>query len=243
VSELINADIESLKPHPDNARRGDVAAIMRSLERFGQQKPIVVQRSTGYVVAGNHTLEAAKRLGWKTIQAVVQDLDDESARQYLITDNATSDRSTYDRDKQSKLLTLEGAALNAAGIISDDEWEGIREELSGKREESGGRPTRSIEIETRDSEDDEAGTGESSGGGSSGRAPMREIPLRMPASQIEHFSAQVLDLQTLWDMRTLVDIVERAVDEAHQRWQAGVGVDRKAQSADALPPELQPQEF
>jgi hypothetical protein len=46
--------IDSVTLHPNNPRRGDVEAVAASLARFGQQKPIVVQASTGYVVAGNH---------------------------------------------------------------------------------------------------------------------------------------------------------------------------------------------
>ena len=44
--------IESVTLHPNNARRGNVDAVAASLARFGQQKPIVVQASTRYVVAG-----------------------------------------------------------------------------------------------------------------------------------------------------------------------------------------------
>ena len=32
--------IDSLTPLPDNPRRGDVAAVAKSLERFGQRKPL-----------------------------------------------------------------------------------------------------------------------------------------------------------------------------------------------------------
>ena len=51
-----------LRPLPGNARRGDVDAIVDSLRRNGQFRPLVVQRSTGYVLGGNHTLQAAQRL-------------------------------------------------------------------------------------------------------------------------------------------------------------------------------------
>ena len=42
---------------PGNPRRGDVAAVARSLASFGQRKPIVALRD-GVVLAGNHTLQA-----------------------------------------------------------------------------------------------------------------------------------------------------------------------------------------
>ena len=68
--------IDSVELHPRNPRRGDVAAVAASLARFRQVKPIVVQRSSGYVIAGNHVLRAALSLGWTEIAANVEDLDD-----------------------------------------------------------------------------------------------------------------------------------------------------------------------
>lgn len=224
MSELATVEIATLKPHPDNPRRGDVPAIMRSLERFGQQKPIVVQRSTGYVVAGNHTLEAARRLGWTTIQAVIQDLDDETARAYLIADNRTSDKASYDKAALGRLVTsvlsLEGTGFN------EDDLEVLREELSGSTERRRQTSVEPIRLEDREAED-------------AGPEPMREVTLLIPASQIGDFGQQVADLQRLWGARTLIEIIRRAVSEAHERWQASVDVTgRQVGSAAALPPEL-----
>ena len=55
--------LEKLSPYPYNARRGNVEVIRESLRVNGQYKPIVVQKSTGHVLAGNHTLEAARAEG------------------------------------------------------------------------------------------------------------------------------------------------------------------------------------
>lgn len=65
--------IDSLAPHPDNPRRHDLAAIKESLERFGQQRPIIVvppgrvdvDRAT--IIAGHGTTAAAAELGWTHI--------------------------------------------------------------------------------------------------------------------------------------------------------------------------------
>ena len=82
--ESLCVPIESLERHPRNPRVGDVEAVAASLRRFGQQKPIVVQASTRYVVAGNHLLEAALRLGWTEIAANVVELDDATATAYML---------------------------------------------------------------------------------------------------------------------------------------------------------------
>ena len=108
--------IDELKPHPDNARRGNVDVIADSLARHGQYRPIVAQTSTRRILAGNHTWAAAKRLGWDKIAVTWLDCDDETARRVLIADNKASDLATYDNDALVKLLkslpTLDGTGFD-----------------------------------------------------------------------------------------------------------------------------------
>ena len=64
--------VDGLHPDPANARTHDqrnLDAIKASLAKFGQRKPIVVQRQGMIVRAGNGTLAAAKALGWTEIAA------------------------------------------------------------------------------------------------------------------------------------------------------------------------------
>ncbi len=111
--------IGSVTPHPRNPRRGDVEAITASLERFGQQKPLVVQRSTMFVVAGNHLLRAARALGWSEIAANLVDLDDATATAYLLADNRTSDLGAYNDTLLAAILAEEAASANLAGTGYD----------------------------------------------------------------------------------------------------------------------------
>lgn len=57
--------------------------IMQSLARDGQWDPIIVRpaRERGYyeLIAGEYRVEAAKKLGWKEIEATVKDVDDVTA--------------------------------------------------------------------------------------------------------------------------------------------------------------------
>ena len=63
--------IDSLTPYQDNPRRGDLEVIKESLAANGQYRPIVANRRTGEVLAGNHTLRrnnsaghVSPSLGW-----------------------------------------------------------------------------------------------------------------------------------------------------------------------------------
>jgi hypothetical protein len=122
-SKIVKMAVAELKLHPDNARQGDVGAIMQSLEAHGQYKPIVVQKSTNYVLAGNHTLRAAAGLGWDSVEAVVLDVDDDQALRILLADNRTGDLASYDDIKLVEMLTSlfeEEASLIGTGFSGDD---------------------------------------------------------------------------------------------------------------------------
>lgn len=93
--------IDSLVPLDNNPRRGNVEAIMASLKEFGQVTPIVVRPNgdgTSTVLAGNHRVEAARRLGWSHLAVVEYDADDTTAIAFALTDNRSSDLGTVDSE-------------------------------------------------------------------------------------------------------------------------------------------------
>lgn len=115
--------IDNLAPDPQNARRGNVDAIRKSLSVFGQRKPVVVRRTgrdvdgnpTGIVIAGNHTLAAANALGWTHVAAVFVDDDDTTAKAYALADNRTGEIAEWDADQLAATL----AELSATDIDMD----------------------------------------------------------------------------------------------------------------------------
>ena len=112
--------VETLEEYPNNARKGDIDKITESLIANGQYKPIVVQKSTNYVLVGNHTFKAIKKLGWDTVDIVELDIDDIAAKRIILADNRTSDVSTYDFNLLNTLLTslpdLEGTGYNQINL-------------------------------------------------------------------------------------------------------------------------------
>ena len=59
---------------------GDLSSLMESLRKHGQLCPILINRRSE-LIAGNRRLESARRLGWKSINAIV--IDKESERETL----------------------------------------------------------------------------------------------------------------------------------------------------------------
>lgn len=118
--------IEELTPDPENARKHpdrNLEAIMSSLKRFGQQKPIVTL-GDGTVIAGNGTLEAAKRLGWQTVLVTQTDLTKDEARAFAIADNRSGELAAWDdealRSQLAALSEIDSDLAAAAGYSADE---------------------------------------------------------------------------------------------------------------------------
>lgn len=122
--------VEEVREHPDNPRRGDVEAIKESIRTNGVYRPIVVQESTGFILAGNHTYRAMKELGEEKVPVVFVDVDDTAARRIMIADNRTADLGDYDTDTLTQLLESLDGDLEGTGYTSD--WQTELENLAGE---------------------------------------------------------------------------------------------------------------
>lgn len=139
--KIQSVSIDSLLPDPSNARKHsekNLAAIKSSLEKFGQRRPLVVA-GDNVVIAGNGTLEAAKRLGWSKIAVtrVPADWDYDTARAYALADNRTAELAAWDEAVlKDQLLELDAVGWDLADIGFEtlqpptnpmDEWKGMPE--------------------------------------------------------------------------------------------------------------------
>ena len=112
-------DPATLKEHPRNPRKGNLELVKESIKAHGFFGTILVQESTGYVLAGNHRLRAAQALGMTEVPAVFVDVTDEMATRILIADNRTSDVAEYDTETLANLLAdlqVTEAGLNGLGF-------------------------------------------------------------------------------------------------------------------------------
>lgn len=115
--DVVMVPIDAVAPHPRNPRRGDVEAIARSLaEPEGQYQPLVVQRSSGHILVGNHRWLAARSLGWVSIAVVYLDVSDDRALALMLRDNRTHDLGDYDERMLAELLGALDADVLPASI-------------------------------------------------------------------------------------------------------------------------------
>lgn len=100
----ILAPIDQVQPHPENANNGDLEAICASIETNGMYNPIKVQKSTGFIVAGNHTWQACKMLDATEVPIIYLDLDDTQARRIMLADNKIAALAMIDPGLELNLL-------------------------------------------------------------------------------------------------------------------------------------------
>jgi hypothetical protein len=117
--EIQEVALITLKPYPNNPRKGDVNLITESLKAYGQYKPITINKRTNEILTGNHTYEAAKKLGWTTIQGTYVDVNEETAAKIVLMDNRTSDAGGYNDSELMQLLDGLGD-LDATGYTDKD---------------------------------------------------------------------------------------------------------------------------
>jgi hypothetical protein len=111
--------IETLTPHPHNARRGALKRIKESLRTHTQFRPVLAQRSTNFILGGNHVYRAARELGWSHLDVHFLDVNDEQAAKIMLADNRASDFASY--DNEALVALLESLPdLDGTGFTDDD---------------------------------------------------------------------------------------------------------------------------
>lgn len=102
--EPLLVDIDTVSQHPENPNNGDVEEIIESIEINGMYRPIEVQHSTGYIVAGNTTWEACKHMGAGIVPVVYLELTDDEARRIVLVDNRSAQLARIDPALELNML-------------------------------------------------------------------------------------------------------------------------------------------
>lgn len=98
--EVKEMAIGKIIPYHNNPRKNEDAidAVAASIEEFGFQQPIVVDKDM-VIIVGHTRYAAAKELGLATVPVVVaKNLSEEQARAYRLADNKTNELAKWDED-------------------------------------------------------------------------------------------------------------------------------------------------
>lgn len=157
--------IDSLHPHPENPREGDVGAISESIRHNGFYGECIAQASTRAIAIGNHRWLAARALGMSQVPALLPDIDDDTALRWMLADNRASDLASYNEAQLADTLTrlqqdsdraLTGTLFSASdlddllALLNGVPWEGKsepHEQVVGKVQDALRRERLSVDLD------------------------------------------------------------------------------------------------
>jgi hypothetical protein len=90
--------VGDLKRYPQNPRIGNKKAIAEVIKENGFAKVLMVQKSTMFVLDGNHTHQCATELGYTSLPCVLLDVDDKRAAKIVLAANRLNDLATYNTE-------------------------------------------------------------------------------------------------------------------------------------------------
>lgn len=100
--------IDDLIPLPDNYHKGNVTAVAKSYEEFGQRKSITGATDENgriYITAGNTQWKAAKSLDWTHIAIEVFEDDRKTAVAWALSDNRTGELGENDEESLARFIS------------------------------------------------------------------------------------------------------------------------------------------
>lgn len=108
------AELGELVEHPRNPRRGQDEAVAESIDANGFYGAILVQQSTGYVLAGHTRRRALLAQGVEHAPVIYIDVDEATATRILLADNQTAALAEWDDEALLTLLQEMAEAGTAA---------------------------------------------------------------------------------------------------------------------------------
>jgi len=105
--KLVSLPLASLVLDPRNAKkhgRANLDHIKAIVLKYGQYRPLVVQKKGNIVRVGNGLCEVLRELKWEKVDCIVKDISDSEAEALSLADNRSSETSVWDDDVVKSIL-------------------------------------------------------------------------------------------------------------------------------------------
>lgn len=115
--------IDSVSQHPENPNNGDLDSIIESIKINGYNSPIIVEKATNQIVAGNHRWQALHALGATEVPVIWTDMSREQALRYMVADNRTGQKAVTDDALMIEILNqlqVSDTGLFGTGYTDDE---------------------------------------------------------------------------------------------------------------------------
>lgn len=125
--KIVDVNINDIIPYDKNPRNNEsaVAPTKASIEAFGFQQPIVIDKNN-VIVCGHTRYLAAKELGLEKVPCkIADDLTDDEIKAYRLADNKTAEFATWDFELLNSEIEDIDIDMSEFGF---DDWEDIEAE-------------------------------------------------------------------------------------------------------------------
>lgn len=213
--------MSDLAPFPGNARRGNRAKLLESLEANGQYRSLIVRRTGSgelIVLAGNNTMAALEERGDEQARCEIVTCDDQTALRVNLVDNKVNDEATYDDQARAELLGLLDG-LDGTGYEEDEV-----DALMARFEEEEIAPFQEPELELNDDAEERVARVRSHGGDESKTMEsrgIRDIFIPLPVGQADELGRLIMRLRELWGALPQGEILLKASRVACQVYVLG----------------------
>ena len=115
TNELLKVNINQITPFHDNCKihnRKNIESIKKSIQLFGQYKPLIVSLRTKQILVGNGTYQALKQLNTHEVYVIFLDLTEEQQKTLNISDNKLSTLSHWNKNLVDKIYNFDEDLLN-----------------------------------------------------------------------------------------------------------------------------------
>jgi hypothetical protein len=211
--------LTELNEDPENARQhgeDNIEAIAQSLEEFGVDQPLVIQKVGMIVRKGNGRLKAARRLGWTHLPCLVIDEPRLRAAARAISDNRTSELARWNESVLAHLLREfqeAGGGLAGMPAVGFTE-EQVRRLIGGSEGPASGPANQDGPVPGRAPPDAAEGTP------GPGTAPIpttpadevRLVTLPMGSAEYGRFQDAVGKIKAHYETESTVEVVLRALE-------------------------------
>ena len=200
--KIVKRNPNELKPDENNARSHDeigVDVLLSSLQAFGQQKPVVIDKNNK-IIAGHATVRASIKLGAEEVLCVISKLEGDNKTAYGIADNRCADLATWNQAVLKDIgRTLPENLLMATGF-NRVEWERLTKE-SGLE----------LDIEVEESTDDDTSNNEKQ---NTPEGYVRQVVLRCTKSQFNELAVLFAKVKCIAKTNTNEDTIMYALEKA-----------------------------
>lgn len=133
--KTLDIAIENIIPYENNPRYNEKAvdAVARSIEEFGFQQPLVLDKNN-VIIVGHTRHKAAQKLGLETVPCVIADnLTEEQVKAYRLADNKVGELADWDfellQQELDEILDIDMSELGFDFGDVDIDWATV-EDLS-----------------------------------------------------------------------------------------------------------------